>query len=37
MPNIQLSNSDISLSQIGSELISNTVLKPYDNRTKVVA
>jgi uncharacterized protein with von Willebrand factor type A (vWA) domain len=32
MPNIQLSNSSLSLSQIGSELISNTVLKPYDTR-----
>jgi uncharacterized protein YegL len=32
MPNIQISNSNNSLSQIGSELISNTVLKPYDTR-----
>jgi hypothetical protein len=32
MPNIQLSNSGISLSQIGSELISNSVFKPYETR-----
>jgi uncharacterized protein YegL len=32
MPNIQLSNSSLSLSQIGSELISNSILKPYDTR-----